>query len=117
MAQKKKTNKRRTGPDLLTPRVMKKIVNAIKLGNYIETACEYAGISKDTFYRWLKKGETEPHSKYAKFLIQVREALAVAEAYSVQKIKQSDQWQSQAWWLERKFPDRWGKREVGFNPL
>jgi len=39
-------------PTKLTPAVQKKIVDAIKAGNYMETAAAYAGISKQTLYNW-----------------------------------------------------------------
>ncbi|RAX44898.1 hypothetical protein DQ354_12345 [Arthrobacter sp. AQ5-06] len=37
----------------------KNIVGAIELGNYIGTACEYAGIGRSTYHEWVKRGEVE----------------------------------------------------------
>jgi len=51
-------------PEKLTPEVQQKIVDAIRLGNYIETAAAYAGISKSTLYDWLKKGGRARSGKY-----------------------------------------------------
>ena len=44
-------------PVLLNVKVQDTIVKLIELGNYITAACESAGISKKTFYNWLKRGE------------------------------------------------------------
>lgn len=45
-------------PTRLTPRRMACLQDAIKLGSYISTACEHAGISESTYYRWRERGET-----------------------------------------------------------
>lgn len=38
---------------------LKAIIGAIQLGNFVETACEYAGISRSTFYDWKRRGAVE----------------------------------------------------------
>ena len=43
-------------PTKLTPDLQSKMVNLIRAGNYIETASAACGLSKDTFYRWIKEG-------------------------------------------------------------
>lgn len=108
MGRKKKAGR----PEELTPSIVRKLVQALSVGLYVETACDIVGISRGTFYEWIKKGEENPNSKYGDFLTQIREALAKAEAYSVQKIRKSDNWQAHAWWLERKFPQKWRKQSV-----
>lgn len=103
-----------------------KIITAIRAGNYIETAAAYAGINKSTLYDWLKRGEREkqrvaknPRYKirksekpYVEFSNAVEKALAEAEIRDVAIIAKAaeEQWQAAAWRLERKFPDRWGRR-------
>lgn len=37
----------------------KNIVGAIQMGNYVVTACEYAGIGRATYYGWVNRGEVE----------------------------------------------------------
>jgi len=103
-----------------------KIITAIRAGNYIETAAAYAEINKSTLYDWLKRGEREkqrvaknPRYKirksekpYVEFSNAVEKALAEAEIRDVAIIAKAaeEQWQAAAWRLERKFPDRWGRR-------
>lgn len=108
--EEKKSRKGR--PVKLTEEIAQKLVRAIRAGNYIETACAYAGINPSTFYRWLEKGEKSSREDFRNFARQVREAMAEAEIVSVAKIKQTEDWRAQAWLLERRFADRWGKRET-----
>jgi len=100
-------------PTKLTPAVQKKIVDAIKAGNYMETAAAYAGISKQTLYNWMRKGARAEKGKHRAFLDAVEKALAEAEIEDVLTIGAAakEVWQAAAWRLERKFPDRWGRRD------
>jgi hypothetical protein len=99
-------------PTKLTPEVQKKIVDAIRAGNYMETAAAYAGISKDTFYRWLRRGARARNGIYKNFHDAVEKALAESEVRDVMIIANAaaTDWKAAAWRLERKFPERWGKK-------
>ena len=46
-------------PTKLNEDITEEIVKAIKLGNYLETAAAYVGISKSTLYDWLRRGKRE----------------------------------------------------------
>ncbi len=46
-------------PSKLSPELTRVICDAIRLGGYIETAVAYAGLSKETFYQWMKRGAKE----------------------------------------------------------
>jgi transposase len=97
----------------LTPAVLKLIVDAIGAGNYIETAAAYAGISKNTLYEWLKRGRRAKKADiYTEFVEAVEKAMADAEVRDVAQIAQASSiyWQASAWRLERKYPDRWGRK-------
>ncbi len=102
-------------PSKLTPELQEKIVTAIRAGNYIETAAAYAGVSKDTLYAWLKRGgrEVSAKSPYHRFSDAVEKALADAEMRDVLLIGKAaeENWQAAAWRLERKFSDRWGRKD------
>jgi len=117
---------RRKGSAKLTREIQDKIVSAIRLGNYIETAAAYAGISKGALYDWLRRGarelekaEKDPNyeipkeeMKFVRFSQAVEKALAEAEIRDVTVIYEAskEQWQAAAWRLERKFPERWGRK-------
>lgn len=98
----------------LTYELIEKARKLIAAGNYTETVCQYLGISKDTWYRWLKTGERQKKGIYSDFSDAVRQAEAEAEMRNVtiiQKAAQEGNLQAAIWYLERKFPDRWGRRE------
>lgn len=113
-------------PTKLDADTQHQIVTAIRAGNYIETAAAFAGISKSTLFDWLKRGAREkarvsnnPRAKirkreapFVEFSDAVEKALAEAEVRDVAIIGKAaeEQWQAAAWRLERKFPDRWGRR-------
>lgn len=118
---------RRGRPEKLTPKLQDDIVKVIRSGNYIETACAFVGINKTTFYDWLKRGarekdrvERNPRAKvrkserkYVEFSNAIEKALAHAEIRDVAIIGKAaeKEWQAAAWRLERKFPDRWGRKD------
>lgn len=110
----------------LTPLVQEKIVKAIRAGNYAYVAAQYAGISQASFYGWLIRGEAEKErlsqngarprkaeTVFVEFLEAIKSAEAQAEAIRVAMITKASQetWQAAAWWLERKFPDRWARKD------
>ncbi|SDY22698.1 hypothetical protein [Thermoactinomyces sp. DSM 45892] len=101
-------------PEKLTPEIQQKIVDALRMGNYIETASAFAGIHKSTLYDWLKKGarSTDENDKYRQFSDAIEKAMAEAEMRDVAVIAQAskDNWQAAAWRLERKYPNRWGRK-------
>jgi len=112
-------------PTKLTPELQKELCKLISLGNYIETAAAFCGINKTTVYDWMKrgarakekieKGQEVPESElpFIDFSNAIQKALATSEIRDVQIISKAAQtnWQAAAWRLERKFPDRWGRRD------
>ena len=99
-------------PTKLTPAVQARIVAHLRAGNYIETAAAAAGITKETLYDWLRRGAAETFGPHRQFSDAVQEAQAAAETDMVRLVATAakEQWQAAAWHLERKFPDRWGRR-------
>ena len=96
-------------PTKLTPELQRVIVQALRAALYVETACDIAGISKDTFYNWLRQGQEKPYGKHGRFSDAVKKAQAEAEGRLIGHLLQDGTWQSKAWILERKFRSRWGR--------
>jgi transposase len=127
----------------LTEELIEEIVLLLKRGAYIESAAAACGISKDSFYRWLKKGKRDVNCSLEKKLSDaVIKALAEAELRDLDiidkaahgtpdKLATDDEgnlildsqgrpviteyglapnWKASAWRLERKFPERWGRK-------
>ena len=93
-------------PNKRTPERRERILELLRTGNYMQVAAELAGISKDTLYEWIKAD--------ADFADAVKEAQASAEALHISNISRAafdGTWQASAWWLERRFPDRYGRQD------
>ena len=101
-----------------------------------------AGISPSTYYDWLKKGAEEDSKQdeikalgsggsplpaieedsdielvyiYSEFSEAVARARAEAEGAHIKNIRRAADngtWQASAWFLERSFPKKWGKRST-----
>ncbi len=114
-------------PTKLTPEVREKIVCAVRSGNYIHIAAAVAGVHRDRVNEWMKRGSREiervaKHSRYrvqkterpyVEFSAAMDKALAEAEAHHLGVIERASaqgQWTASAWILERRHPDRWGRR-------
>ena len=103
-------------PTKLTDESQQTIVGAIQLGMYQEQAARLAGIDPGTYYRWMENGtkQGKQYAKYREFRETVEKARAEAEARKLRSIHiaaDSGTWQAAAWWLERSFPNRWGRRD------
>lgn len=100
-------------PSKLTPETQQKIVQAVASGNYLETAAAYGGITYTTFNNWMNRGESRERKDYIEFFEAVKKAEADAEVLRVARISKAaneGNWQADAWYLERRYPNRWGKR-------
>ena len=100
-------------PSKLTPAVQKKIIEAIRNGNYYNAACAYAGIQYQTFWEWMKRGEKAKSGKHFQFFQEVKKAEAEAEARIVAlwQSKIPKDWRAAQVFLERRYPDRWSRKE------
>jgi hypothetical protein len=100
-------------PTKLTKEIQQAIVVAIQSCNYTEVAAAYAGIDKATFYRWMERGESEPDGIYRDFRDAIRKAEAEAEVYATATLRKAmpDTPSAATWFLERKFQERWGRKE------
>jgi hypothetical protein len=113
--KKSKSKKNQGRPSKLTPELQAEIILLIKMGNFVEVACETVGINKSTFYDWMKKGKNSNHpkNKYRKFQEAVEQAMAWSEARDVAIITKlsKENWRAAAFRLERKYPKKWGKKK------
>jgi transposase len=99
----------------LTEEVIETASKLIRAGNYQKVVAQYIGVDESTWYRWLQKGEKAKNKRsiYYKFYKAVKKAEAEAHARNVAVIQQAaqTQWQAAAWWLERKYPELWGRKD------
>jgi transposase len=100
-------------PSKLTPEIRKKLLDAIKAGNYYETACSYAGINYMTFRNWMKKGQQAKSGNYFEFFELVTRAESEAEARMVAQWQAQipQDWRAARDFLARRHPERWAQQE------
>ena len=98
----------------LTPKVQEALVRAIQAGNYATVAVSYAGISRATFYRWMQQGQADETGPFREFYNAIRQAETQAEVRAVAILQghMQDSWQAVVAFLERRFPDRWGRKDL-----
>lgn len=85
----------------------KKLCNAIRLGATYKLACDFAGISEDTFANWRKR--------YADFSERIKQAEGQGVIGWLAKIEEAANggaWQAAAWKLERRYPQLYGRQVV-----
>jgi IS30 family transposase len=107
------------------PEIITKLVNALRAGNYMEHAADYAGVHVSTVYRWLEKGNAELERREQGFkpdkkldqLCDLCEAVKKAKGEAVvramaliQNAASSGTWQASAWFLERTQPNFFGRK-------
>ena len=100
--------------------IQQRLILAIERGLTIVDACEYSGISEKTYYNWLNKDTTqikddEERKKFVQFLQDIKKAQSECQMYCLDFIMKDKSWQSKAWLLERRFPDRWAKKDMTIN--
>ena len=100
-------------PTKLNPEVQEKICNAIKLGCTVENAATIAGVHRTSLMNWLKRGVNAKTGRYFSFFIALKEAKAHSEAALLTQIRTAAQkeWTAAAWILERRFPERYAKKD------
>lgn len=84
-----------------------RIVAGIMAGLSLARAADVGGISYDTLNEWRK---TKPQFSDA---LKKAESDAVARKLArIDKAGREGHWQADAWWLERRHPQEWGRRVI-----
>jgi hypothetical protein len=104
-------------PTLCNEEMADKILRNLAAGSYLITACEAAGVSYHSVRQWLLKGKEQRETgnldnPYVKFASKLVRAEHSAEQALVTRLNVAEDWRAQAFLLERRHRDRWGKAEV-----
>ena len=118
-------------PSKLSTDIQEKIRQYILADNYFDVSCIAAGVTFQTGYNWLQRGEKEYasyeaaeaadaseveleqlYTAYAEFWFVIRQAEAQAEIADIAFIKSGGkEWTSRAWIRERRSKERWGRKD------
>lgn len=111
---KPRSPKKRRGPKPgITDELTARICVAIVVGASLDGAAAACGVPPSTFWDWLKRGRAEDAIPvYRDFVDQVEQALGRFELEKSSVIDKASrkEWTAAAWQLERRFPDRYGRR-------
>ncbi len=91
------------------------ILKNLETGVSREVASRASGVDPETLRRWIRKGEDAAKGLYHQFATDVIKAESVAVVDMVQVIHDASQrgdWRAAAWWLERRRPADWGRRQA-----
>jgi hypothetical protein len=93
--------------------VQKVILDSIAAGVPRKFAAMRAGIDESTFHFWVRKGKRAKRGPHFQFFQSVKKAEADAIARNVAIVQKAaaKTWQAAAWWLERRHPDEFARRE------
>ena len=100
-------------PSKLDAESAERIISVLKIGGYVETAAAVAGVSKQSFFNWMERGDPAgkkaADAPFREFREQVEKARAEGESRNVALIARAaaKDWKAAAWMLERQHPDRW----------
>jgi transposase len=105
-----KTGDRPGARTRLTNELRDQVVEYLRAGNTIRTSTSAAGISHDTHYEWMKRGEAgeKPFADYSDAVTRAIETAEIRNVTLIQRHAQTD-WRAAAWYLERSRREEWGK--------
>jgi transposase-like protein len=104
-------------PSKISRELIDVVAEQVEAGAYFESAAVAAGVNKTTLYRWRERGEADlEHGRdtlEALFCTALERAAAVAERTASLNVLRASlvDWRAAAWYLERRRPDRWGRRD------
>ena len=88
-------------PTKLDDKLTIEICKLIELGVSPPVAAECCGITKQSFYNWMEKGEAAKSGKHKDFFDKIEQSKAVAVKECIVDIKNSKDWKAKAWLVER----------------
>lgn len=110
-------------PLRLTDAIIKIVCSALQEGAYAEEAATLAGVGRSTYYMWLSRGRVARSRReeglsvsvtdeaFLDFLDSVERASIAPEIEALRIIHRAaagGSWRAAAWFLERRFPHKWG---------
>lgn len=101
-------------PTVLTDEVQKRILQLLSEGNFLKVACKAAGTTYRTFRWWQKRWEEDDPAarRFHEFFAAAEVASAVGECAALRVVRAGELgWQGSSWFLERRHPARWAKKQ------
>jgi transposase len=93
-------------PSKKTDGAVQRIIELLAAGNYRRVAFTAAGISQETFSRWMREDHV-----FREAVIKAEGDADALHLANIQRAAIDGTWQASAWYLERKHPEEWGKQD------
>lgn len=101
------------------PELIPKLANLLRQGLFINEAVKICRVQRESFRRWMIWGsedfDNQKETIYSFFYSEMEAASAEAEQRSLTAIRSAGDvpafWGAHAWWLERRFPNKYGKQD------
>ena len=87
------------------------ILKARESGLNQKECAEVAGINEATLYKWINKGKEAKRGKYRDFYNDFQMAKNKNKLFHLKKIHEAEAWTASAWYLERVYPDEFGRKD------
>ncbi|WP_259312421.1 hypothetical protein [Capillimicrobium parvum] len=99
----------------LNEQVREQVARTVRAGGSLELAASIIDVTPRTIHGWMRRGERPGRSEapYRALKEAVDQARAEHEAIltaTVGKAATKGSWRAAAWLLERRYPERWGRR-------
>ena len=91
--------------------IIKMILKARESGLNQKECASIAGINEATLYKWLNKGKKARSGKYKKFYDDFQLAKIRNKLFHLKKIHEEEAWTASAWYLERVYPEEFGRKD------
>ena len=96
----------------LTRELIQRAAELVREGNYQKHVAQALGIDKSTWFKWLQEGERGETRLKREFFDAIKKAEAEAIIRNNARIQSAARgWQASAWWLERRYPEEWGRKD------
>lgn len=87
------------------------ILKARESGLNQKECAEVAGINEATLYKWINKGKSAKSGRYKDFYNDFQMAKNKNKLFHLKKIHEAESWTSSAWYLERVYPEEFGRKD------
>lgn len=127
-------------PSKFTPDVRKAIIDGVTAGLTYTHVCRIVGIEYETFNQWRKKGaallekDDDGYFEFSEMLTRAEHQTSLSMMANIRKCAQGyklkrsfvnkkgelityeddvpSDWRASAWWLERRYPDEYGRQRI-----
>lgn len=101
-------------PSKFTPDTTARILQALRGGNFMSVACEFAGVHYTTVRKWLidaeKPGAPQELVEFSDAVRQAEAQAEVADLAIIRRAAQDKDWRAAAWIRGRRSRERWGDK-------